>query len=246
LRKHPINNEEATAKFTVEGKKYIFNAHLEDGQKKLWIVIFKAVIDHDDFNAEYGITGTGNSTAVFSAVTNILSDFAKRFEKSIDILVIEAKEPSRKKLYLRILNRLFPNWTITEDHRAITVTRPGAIVTEAVTKVPLSHDDFKLVKQLMNKPIPAAIAPIYIQEIIGDDEFNDLLNELEKTEPNRDVRPLIVEWFRRVMPDQMYRFTGDTEDYEQKMGLYSPLHGYDPHQYKGSNDPVTGNAFGRF
>lgn len=240
-----LNNEEATAAFTVEGKKYIFNAHLEDVQKKLWIVIFKAVIHHDDFNAEYGITGTGNSTAVFSAVTNILSDFAKRFEKSIDILVIEAKEPSRKKLYLRILNRLFPNWTITEDHRAITVTKPKSKVTEAIRKLPLSDDDFKFVKELMLRPIPAAVAPIYILEFIDDDEFNDQLLELENSNPALDVRPLVVEWFKRVMPDQMHRFTGDSRTPDMEIGLLSPIHGYDPRMYHGANDPITGNAFGR-
>jgi hypothetical protein len=30
-----------------------------------------------------------------------------------------------------------------------------------------------------------------------------------------------------------------------KEGRLSPIHGYDPHMYKGSNDPITGNAYGR-
>ena len=68
---------------------------------------------------------------------------------------------------------------------------------------------------------------------------------MEKTDPARDVRPLIVEWFKRVMPDQLYRFTGAEDTMQRKQGLLSPIHGYDPHQYKGTNDPITGNAYGR-
>lgn len=117
-------------------------------------------------------------------------------------------------------------------------------VMEAVHKLPLTDDDFKLLKELMENPIPAVIAPIYIQEIINDDELNDQLMSLEDIHPSRDVRPLIVEWINRVMPDQMYRFRGEAK-YDRE-GLLSPVHGYDPHMYKGSNDPITGNAYGRF
>ena len=119
-------------------------------------------------------------------------------------------------------------------------------VAEAVHKLPLTEDDFDLVKKLMERPIPAAIAPIYIQNIIEDDEFNDQLVALEDSNPSLDVRPLIVEWFRRVMPDQMYRFTDDVPCENQKKGLLSPLHGYDPKMYKGTNEPITGNAYGMF
>jgi hypothetical protein len=117
-------------------------------------------------------------------------------------------------------------------------------ITEAIHKLPVSHDDFELVMKVMEKPIPAVIAPIYISEIIDDDELNDQLATLEDAEPNRDVRPLIVEWLNRVMPDQMYRFTGEKQDYAQKNGVLSPIHGYDSHMYKGTNDPITGDAYG--
>jgi hypothetical protein len=123
--------------------------------------------------------------------------------------------------------------------------RPVRTLTEAVHKLPLSDNDFELVKELMLKPIPAAIAPIYIMEIIQDDELTDQIMSLEDTQPGRDVRPLIVEWFNRVMPDQMYRFTGEEVSKNQKEGLLSPIHGYDPKMYKGTNDPITGDAFGR-
>lgn len=117
-------------------------------------------------------------------------------------------------------------------------------VMEAVRKLPLSNEDFDLVKKMMEKPIPAAVAPIYILEFIDDDEFNDQLLELENSNPGLDVRPLIVEWFRRVMPDQMHRFVGSDRSLNQQKGILSPIHGYDPRQYHGTNDPITGNAFG--
>ena len=122
--------------------------------------------------------------------------------------------------------------------------RPIAKLNEAVRKLPLTNEDFELVQTIMNRPIPAAIAPIYIQEIIDDDEFNDQLLELENSNPGLDVRPLVVEWFRRVMPDQMFRFTDEHQTTRQKLGTLSPIHGYDPHMYTGSNDPITGNAYG--
>lgn len=120
----------------------------------------------------------------------------------------------------------------------------GASITEAVTKLPLSTDDFEAVKKVMERPIPAAIAPIYIQDIIEDDELNDQLLYLQENDPGLDVRPFIAEWFRRVMPDQMFRFTNEVPDHSQKNGILSPIHGYDSKYYKGTNDPITGNAYG--
>ena len=118
-------------------------------------------------------------------------------------------------------------------------------VMESINRVPLSNEDFDRVKELMTKPIPAAVAPIYIQEVIDDDELHDTFAALSENNPAQDVRPIIAEWFNRVMPDQMYRFRDDQPSYQQKAGLLSPIHGYDPKMYKGSNDPITGNAYGR-
>jgi hypothetical protein len=118
-------------------------------------------------------------------------------------------------------------------------------LNEAVHKLPLTEEDFELVKTLMSRPIPAVIAPIYIQEIIDDDEFNDMLNEFAEMEPGMDIRPHVAEWFNRVMPDQMWRFGGDVQSLKQKLAQTSVIHGYDPHMYHGSNEPITGDAFGR-
>lgn len=119
-------------------------------------------------------------------------------------------------------------------------------ISEAVTKLPLTPRDFDLVKKMFERPIPAAIAPIFISEIIEDDELNAELDILEETDPGRDVRPLIAEWFRRVMPDQMHQLTDEEVPQRQKEGVMSVIHGYDSHFYKGTNDPVTGNAYGSY
>lgn len=124
--------------------------------------------------------------------------------------------------------------------------KPIAPLNEAVHKLPLSNEDFDLVKKMMERPIPAVIAPIYVSEFIVDDEFSSVLAEMEETNPGMDVRPLIVEWFNRVMPDQMYRFRDDRRNDAQAKGVLSPIHGYDSHQYKGTNDPITGDAYGSF
>jgi RNA polymerase sigma factor (sigma-70 family) len=132
------------------------------------------------------------------------------------------------------------------DERHSFNVRNHHALKEAVHKIPITTEDFDAVKELMNFPIPAAIARIYLQDCIDDDAFNDELQILEDTEPARDVRPLIAEWFERVMPDQMFHFRDDKKkgDLNQKQGILSPIHGYDPHVYKGTNDPITGDAYG--
>ena len=140
------------------------------------------------------------------------------------------------------------------DKRSAAVASPGSIskkdiISEAVHKLPLTPGDFNLVKQLMKHPIPAIVAPMYVMEIIDDDELNDQFRSLENTYPDRDVRPLIVDWVRRVMPDQMYHFGQEVADENQKKGTFSPLHGDDPHQNKGSSFTGTGSsgdAYGKF
>jgi len=118
-------------------------------------------------------------------------------------------------------------------------------LNEAVHKLPLTEEDFELVKTLMSRPIPAVIAPIYVQEIINDDEFNDMLTEFANMDPGMDIRPHIAEWIKRVMPDQMYRFDHSGATMKQKLAQTSVIHGFDPKMYHGSNDPITGNAYGR-
>lgn len=123
--------------------------------------------------------------------------------------------------------------------------RPIKKLAEAVHRIPLSNEDFDALKEMMCRPIPATIAPIYIENIISDDEFTVQLSALEEQDPGMDVRPFIVEWIDRVMPDQIYRFREEFVVPPRQRGLYSLIHGYDPKEYKSTNDPITGDAYGR-
>lgn len=153
---------------------------------------------------------------------------------------IKAGDPDKKNLIVHTKKRIAGVGTALRKSK-----EKKSAVTEAVNKLPVTDSDFELVKQLMSCPIPAIVAPIYLQEFLDDDEFTSMLQEWEETSPNMDVRPHVVEWFNRVMPDQMHRFTNDNWTLKQRMGTQSVIHGYDPKDYHGSNEQMTGNAYGR-
>lgn len=139
--------------------------------------------------------------------------------------------------------------TDSAAYTSLPALHPRYDMYEAVHKLPLVPEDFKLVKQLMKHPIPAIVARIYVSEVIDDDELNDQFRSLEDTQPNRDIRPLIVEWLRRVMPDQMHHFGQEVGSENQRKGVFSPLHGDDPHMYSGSTYTGTqssGDAYGSY
>jgi hypothetical protein len=120
------------------------------------------------------------------------------------------------------------------------------IISEAVTKLPITNDDFDSLKKIMENPIPATLALAYICDIIEDDELTSQILSIEGTHPNRDVRPLIAGWIDRVMPDQKYRFTGEPRHLGPREGQVSVIHGYDPKSFRSEPKVVDGNAFGRF
>ena len=120
-------------------------------------------------------------------------------------------------------------------------------LAEAIHTLPLSDDDFDLVKKMMEKPIPSAVSQIYLRDIIDEDELNNQLEILAATDPGRDVRPLIVAWIKQWMPDQMYKFTNDVADEKQRQGVLSPIHGYGLSSNNKSTDTgnqSSGNAYG--
>lgn len=239
-------SEERVADFKIGNIPYRFTASMASPKEPdIWELEFQSMDPKSRSNKDnFGLTGTGNAADVFSTVIDIIRSLLSDKSITVNVLKMTAIEDSRRKLYQRMIRRLLPNWDIQEHDVDIYATRPYQKLSEAVHKLPITDEDFEVLKELMNSPIPAAIAPIYIDEIINDDELNDLISSLEETHPSRDVRPLIVEWVNRVMPDQMYRFRD--EGISDRKGILSPIHGYDPHIYKGTNDPITGNAYGYF
>ena len=236
---------EAAASFTVGEIPYKFYVYSEGN--RIWGIEFRTDSNRAPglVKSRFGLTGTGNSVEVMSIIVDIMKSFVDRYNSDIDKLEFSAEEPSRKRLYLHIVKRLLPEWKVIDHGDEFEVVKPNRRITEAVLKVPLTNDDFKAVKELMSHPMPAIVAPIYLQDLIEDDEFTTLLKEIEEKTPNRDVRPFVAEWIKRVMPDQLSRFRDDAQTYKQKLGNMSPIHGYDPHEYRGSTEPVTGDAFGR-
>lgn len=67
----------------------------------------------EEGNVGYGIEQTGNAGIVFGTVIQIIKEFITKANPKL--IKFEAKEPSRQKLYSRML-RLFrqPNWSVQE------------------------------------------------------------------------------------------------------------------------------------
>ena len=105
-------------------------------------------------------------------------------------------------------------------------------LSEAVHRLPLTDDDFTELKAVMERPIPALVAHIYLQDLIVDDQLASELDSLASTDAAADSRQLVADWMARVMPDQLYRFRDD--NMESRYGELSPVHGYNADMYLGN------------
>lgn len=110
-------SEEATADFKVGDVPYRFYAY-SNGEND-WEVEFKINSNEYDqngkikFGTKFGLAGTGNSAEVMSTVVDIMREFLEMYRGKIDTIGFTAEEPSRQKLYMRMMKRLLPNWTIS-------------------------------------------------------------------------------------------------------------------------------------
>ena len=166
------------------------------------------------------------------------------------------------KIKVKITDFKFPNaeegsWQAEHEKKQIgkvEVISPGSvskknIISEAVRKVPITSEDFDIIKKLMDNPIPAIMGIIVVDDLIDDDSFNDEIRSLEDLEPDRDIRPLIMQWIERVMPDQLFRF-GTPKELPMMAfkGQISPIHGYNPSMKNSGPDshvsPSSQNAYG--
>ena len=105
-------------------------------------------------------------------------------------------------------------------------------LSEAVHRLPLTDRDFTELKNVMERPIPAIVAHIYLQDLIVDDQLAGELDSLSSTDAAADSRQLVADWLARVMPDQLYRFRDDSM--ESRYGELSPVHGYNASMYRGN------------
>lgn len=110
-------SEEATADFKVGDVPYRFYAY-SNGEND-WEVEFKINSNEYDqngkikFGTKFGLAGTGNSAEVMSTVVDIMREFLEMYRGKIDTIGFTAEEPSRQKLYMRMMKRLLPDWTIS-------------------------------------------------------------------------------------------------------------------------------------
>lgn len=135
-----VGRDTATAKFAIDGKTYTVDFYASD---------LESITDEEDIKKQpphiqnlihrnpvvadvafylqqakgqtWGITGTGNQYAVMSTVLDIISAYMSVCRTmGIEYLHLSAKEPSRIKLYDRLLSRM-PNdkitWTMIGEKR---------------------------------------------------------------------------------------------------------------------------------
>lgn len=123
-------SEEMVANFTIGNIPYRFNAYSNPEYPYIWEVEFGILPDHvpsDTYKSRFGITGTGNSAAVFSTVLSIINELLTR-RPEITILQFSAEEPSRRSLYKKLLAKYLPSWSIEQqDGKYITAVSPKHI-----------------------------------------------------------------------------------------------------------------------
>ena len=77
-------------------------------------------------NGKVNMLGTGNSAQVISAITAIIKDFIKTYNKKIRVIEYDTQGSSgRAGVYGRIFSRLLPNWTADDGSlHDVEVRRP--------------------------------------------------------------------------------------------------------------------------
>ena len=99
--------EAKTASFLIDEQEYEVLFQLYDGTT--WSVEFQ-LMDPDATpgfrRGTQQITGTRNAYQVFATVVDIMSDFLKKVQP--EHLTLQAEEPSRKRLYDKMANKMVP------------------------------------------------------------------------------------------------------------------------------------------
>lgn len=108
------------------GPMYTFSATMEHDDlgegydEELWHVQFYAD------NHKYGITGTGDAQAIFATVIAMMSEFTRKIQPAV--MMFEAKEVSRSKLYERLIKRYARSWGFDHIQRGNWTGEPGFIL----------------------------------------------------------------------------------------------------------------------
>lgn len=110
------------AEFKVGDVQYEFSADMRLNKgRHVWDIEFYAPTP--EWDKRYGITKTGNAAAVLSTVVDITKFFLDKYPKAQE-LSFEAEEKSRQDLYMRMIQRLLPDWELTKADKKITILGP--------------------------------------------------------------------------------------------------------------------------
>ena len=85
---------------------------------------------------EFGVTGRGDATAIFATVHSAIKDYVASHKP--DFITFSADEPSRKKLYSRMVSRMPGYQSVQTDPYSIPVQLPMSFDNE---------DSFMLVRR---------------------------------------------------------------------------------------------------
>lgn len=102
----------ARALFVVKHMEYEFLASATDKYSEEWEIQF-AKLYGEEF--EHGLTKTGNAAVVMATVVDIMRDFLKTHPEVL-IIKFDAKEPSRRSLYTKMITRLLPSWSLSKSN----------------------------------------------------------------------------------------------------------------------------------
>ena len=128
-------DDEAIATFTAGGRTYewIALSHFRVDEPTKWEIQFRLIREQDDPDDLdlFGTTGTGNSVEVMSTAVDITREFLKEYGDRVTEITFNAKENSRIALYAKMINRLIPDWELSQQYNrtlglAFTLTNPKA------------------------------------------------------------------------------------------------------------------------
>ena len=125
---HEMNG--TSGKFEINGKSYTIDIVSPD-EPGVYEVSFHLERQQpvDGKKEEYGVTNSGDEIAVFSTVVKIIKDFVAKTQVKELVFAAKAKEPSRIKLYDRMVKRLGLGWRldITMDmiHKVYVLVNPN-------------------------------------------------------------------------------------------------------------------------
>lgn len=107
-------SEEATAYFTIGNVDYQWYANVPDAKVNptAWDIVFKVNANTDNKEKLFGRTGTGNEKEVMSTVVDITRQFLEQYSNRVLELRFSAKEDSRASLYIKMIQRLLPDWKL--------------------------------------------------------------------------------------------------------------------------------------